>query len=255
MAGSGRGAQVGMELLKLCVEALPLDLETADVVGRRRHPDLLGEREEREHERDDDHRKQEPGPCCHVPPGTDRATGAAAWQRRRRRHAVEVGADAAARWRAGVRPDRRPSISRRSRSRNRGVRGSRNDSGSDGAPNPTVLVEGGRLGVLRAVVSLVDFMLATAVGLTPPVVMSLLMGSSFRTWCRLRGESFGGPQASAAGAWIGLDLGRRRHDRLGRQEAEAGVRPHTQTGSSGGQTQPRRSAAKKRLTIRSSSEW
>src|SRR6476619_5304551 len=67
-------------------------------------------------------------------------------------------------------------------------------------------------------------MLAPAVGLTPPVVMSLADGGpSFRTWCRLRGESLGGPQASAAGAWIGLDLGRRRHDRLGGQEAEAGV--------------------------------
>ena len=40
---------------------------------------------------------------------------------------------------------------------------------------------------------------------------------------RLRRETFGGPQASAAGAWIGLDLRRGRGDRLGRQETEARV--------------------------------
>jgi len=37
--------------------------------------------------------------------------------------------------------------------------------------------------------------------------------------------------------------------------ARRGEWPHTQTGTSGGQTQPRRSACMKRLTMRSSSEW
>ena len=37
--------------------------------------------------------------------------------------------------------------------------------------------------------------------------------------------------------------------------ARRGERPHTQTGASGGQMQPRRSCWMKRLTMRSSSEW
>ena len=36
------------------LEARALELEAADVEPRRRHADLLGEREERQHERDDD---------------------------------------------------------------------------------------------------------------------------------------------------------------------------------------------------------
>src|SRR5216684_28060 len=38
-------------------------------------------------------------------------------------------------------------------------------------------------------------------------------------------------------------------------ERSSGVLPHTQTGKSGGQSQPRSRSRMKRLTIRSSSEW
>ena len=68
-------------------------------------------------------------------------------------------------------------------------------------------------------------------------------------------ELAGSPQASRLRTRVGGDLARRRHDRAAETSSASGVRPHAQTGRSGGQMQPRARSARKRLTRRSSSEW
>ena len=73
---------------------------------------------------------------------------------------------------------------------------------------------------------------------------------------RLGGHPLGGAQPGAAGAGVGRDLGGASgRGPSGASRRSRGWRPQTQTGASGGQVQPRRSAWRKRLTIRSSSEW
>ena len=108
-------AQVRVDLLEPRVEPLALDLQAADVVARGRHADLLREGEEREHEGDDDQPEQEPGTCPDRPMRTDRGTRPPARQGRRRR-LDEPRSARQARSCVDVRPGRRPSISRRSRS-------------------------------------------------------------------------------------------------------------------------------------------
>ena len=70
------------------------------------------------------------------------------------------------------------------------------------------------------------------------------MLGTFGAWVAIEYFDLPYPLSVAVGVRDGLVMSRRR-----------GLRPQTQTGSSGGQTHPRRSAWMKRLTIRSSREW
>ena len=65
----------------------------------------------------------------------------------------------------------------------------------------------------------------------------------------------GGAQVRRARARVPLELLGARGDARLVISSASGSRPQTQTGSSGGQTQPRARSARKRLTRRSSSEW
>ena len=147
--------------------------------------------------------------------------------------------------------------------RKRGARGSRKASGSDGRGRaPLVELERGgvvmgrRARAARAPRAGGDR--TTCGGWTGDACSSGAPPCRIR-WCRAgrahaasrsaaRSRALRARGLAAILGRVGVSDGRVRRRRRG-------FRPQTQTGSSGGQTQPRRSAARKRLTMRSSREW
>src|SRR5687767_2250920 len=127
------------------------------------------------------------------------------------------------------------------------------------------------LGEPDALVALAQLVLAAAIGLAPAGLVSLAHGILLpggRAGGPSAGRGCGGREGAAHAA--SRSAARRRALRArglaaisspvgvidGRVTRRSrGLRPQTQIGTSGGQTQPRRSAWKKRLTIRSSREW
>ena len=186
--------------------------------------------------------------------GPDRATDAPALERRA---LGDARPRAAARWCVGGRPRRRPSISRRARSGCAGCadRGTRADR--PGRPGPTrrARTRSPRVCWPRScrsrtscwrrpyVLRRLDLVALAHAG-TPPSDAGARRRDARRP--AVGRSELGGWRRSrpSVGVSDGLVTSRRR-----------GFRPQTQTGSSGGQTQPRRSAWKNRLTMRSSSEW
>ena len=114
------------------------------------------------------------------------------------------------------------------------------------SPSRRAVVE---VGHVTAIVALTHLVLAAAVRLAAArLVTAAHGGSSFLATLRERSAAWArardrGLAATSSGVGVTETAGDR---------PQPWVRPQTQTGSSGGRTRPRRSAAKKRLTMRSS---
>ena len=161
------------------IESLSLELEATDVEAGRADPDLLREREEGEHERDDDPAEDQPEA---IGPATcpERATDAPALECRALRDARPPGQGDGAR--AGALVDGHPSVAEREADA-RTARVEEPERVGLGARAPLPELEFEAFRVLAAVLAFAHLVLTTTVGLATVRGMALAhVGSSFRSW-------------------------------------------------------------------------
>ena len=246
--------EVGQQLGLPDEERIAVRVQPLHVVAGRRDADRLGQREERQHERDDDPAEDERDAGGSAA-STDRAANATARQGRRVDDARPPREERGAR--AGARVDRHLVADREAQARSPGVE-ERERVGLGGHAE-AVQLELVSVGLLRRTVcALVQLVLAatvrpSAAGLvslahgTPPLWVRWLAVRRARVARRLGGEALGGPQTGAPGAWVGGDLGRRRRQgRVGSRDAAGDCarrrRPAAPAGRCSRAARPRRSA-------------